>query len=153
MDNEQIQEEAGTLTSTLCQHYVRAQEWKPGTLSFPVLHHFTWELLVELCQLHSEVSQRRIRFPGREMLSPWKWTAQLLLRLTGLRCLYRNPDNHFSDLIQPSSSTWMMLEGDPSTSQPSTHACVYILLNPWGLSTSLNILLTRSKTLGMGWSF
>lgn len=30
-DNEQMQEGAGILTSTLCQHYVRGQEWKPGT--------------------------------------------------------------------------------------------------------------------------
>lgn len=71
-DNEQMQEGAGTLTSTLCQHYVRGQEWKPGTQSFPVLHHFTWELLVELCQLHSEAAQGKIKFPVREMLSLWK---------------------------------------------------------------------------------
>lgn len=139
-----MQEGAGTFTSTLCQHYVRGQEWKSGTQSFLVLHHFMRELPVALCQLHSEAAQGRIRFPVREMLSPWKWKAQLLLRLTGLRCLYANPDNHFSDLIQPSSSTWMILEGDPSTSQSSTHVHVYVLLNWWGLSASLNILLSRN---------
>lgn len=39
--NEQMLGGAGTLTSNLCQHYVRDQEWKPGAQSSPTLHHLT----------------------------------------------------------------------------------------------------------------
>lgn len=55
--NEQMQGGAGTLTSTLCQHYVRGREWRPGAQSFPALHHFMWELLVELNRLRSRTAQ------------------------------------------------------------------------------------------------
>lgn len=47
----------------------------------------------------------------------------------------------------------MILEGDPSTSQSSTRVHVYVLLNWWGLSTSVNILLTRNIIIQMVLSF
>lgn len=123
---------AGTLSSNLCQHYVRDQEWKRGARSSPALHHLMWEFLVGWISgsVGSALLQSgtgRIRSPVRETLSLLKWLAALLWRLKELRCLYRNPDSQLSDFIQPCSSTRMMLEGEPSTPQSNSHLCFHIV--------------------------